>query len=250
MKKALALLLALLMIFSVVFVSCGEEEEPIDTEDDFFMPSGNRGTGDESSSGKSSGSNSGFNPVVESTTAYLLMSVYVRENYKKASTVNSVDFGQEVTRVETNNTWTKIKYLDDGVAKEGYVRNEVLTTVKGRTEYVALETPISATSKSDSVIVRKVPWRGSENYNTVIDAINNNTDGAKYQLKNGQAVEVLYETKEVDGDGKKWGFIKYTVDGVTDPVCGWCRMDMLNTGAAVDTPVTNPGVPVIPAPIG
>ncbi len=256
MKKTLALLLALLMLFSatIALVSCdeGEETEPIETEDDFFVPGGNSfGTdgGNGTGVGGTGTSANGFAPITENTTAYMLMSVNVKANAKKSAATNgSVLYGKAVTRIEANNTWTKIKYTDtNGASKEGYVYNEVLTVDAGRVTYVAEETPLKATSKSDKVTVRKAPWTGSEEYNTVIDQIINDANGDSYKLKKDQEVTILGQTQSADESGNKWAYIKYSVSG--QDVYGYCRMDMLSTGNASSTPSIDPSTPVVPNPV-
>ena len=260
MKKTLAILLAMLMILSVVLISCGkkdgEGDETLDDGNaDFVIPGGTGGTGEGEDEGNNnnggSSNSSGFSPIVENKDAYLLMSVKVRKTAKK-STSNfdgSVLYGSKVTRVETDGTWTKISYTNDGVLKEGYVYNEVLTTDAGRVTYVANETPVKTTSKTSSVTVRKVPWTGKDDngnvlYSTEIDQIVMNSNGSAYQLTAGQEVEVFGTTQTVDGSGNKWAYIKYTVG--TETIYGWCRMDFLNAGSPVDTPVVDPSTPIAP----
>ena len=254
MKKTLALLLAMLMILSVVLISCGkkEEEETLDTSDDlggFVIPSGDASEGDGSNDGsddEKENNNSGFAPITENTKAYMLMSVNVRTNYKKSATNGAAMYGSEVVRIETNDTWTKIKYTDsNGATKEGYVYNEVLTIDAGRVGYVAEETPVQATSNTNAGTVRKVPWIG-EKYNTVIDEING-VNGDDYKLKKDQAVEILGKTETADDSGNKWAYIKYVVGEKT--VYGWCRMDLLNAGESVDTPAADPSKPGVPTPV-
>ncbi len=258
MKKTLALLLALLMILSVAFVSCGDEEveEPDQTEDDFGFDFPDAGDGSNKATSNGTGSSaSGFSPITENTTAYMLMSVNVKQNAKKSAATNgSVLYGKSVTRVEANSTWTKIKYTDSttGASKEGYVYNEVLTTDIGRVTYVAKETPVVATSLHDKVTVRKAPWIGIDEYSTVIDQISNGSSGVageEFKLKKDQAVEILGETQSADDSGSKWAYIKYTVSGTA--VYGWCRCDMLNTGTSAETPDTpaDPSTPVVPNPV-
>lgn len=256
MKKTLALLLALLMVFSVVLVSCGDKnneddpegEVPGGFEDDFAIPSGNDSDGedDDNGNGNASGNTAGFATITENTKAYMLMSVKVRTNYKKSATNGAALYGKEVTRIEANDTWTKIKYTDaKGASKEGFVYNEVLTIDAGRVTYVAEETPIEAKSKTDKVTVRKAPWIGDK-YNTVIDEING-VDGDNYKLKKDQAITVLGKTQTADDSGNKWAYIKYMVGETA--VFGWCRMDLISTGEAVDAPVVDPTTPGVPQPV-
>ena len=252
MKKTLALLLALIMVLSMVFVSCDKDDEPVDdelpTDDEFAIPSGSASDdeGDGTGSDAAGSNTAGFATIAENTKAYMLMSVNVRENYKKSKTNGAAMYGKEVTRIEANDTWTKIKYVDaNGASKEGYVYNEVLTTDAGRVTYVAEETPISAKSNSDKVTVRKAPWIGDK-YNTVIDQING-ADGDKYKLKKDQAIEIYGKTQVADESGNKWAYIKYIVDETA--VYGWCRMDLINTGDPVDTPTADPTTPGVPSPV-
>ena len=252
MKKTLALLLALIMVLSMVLISCEKKEEPADddllpTDDEFAIPSGSVGDdADGTGSDATGGNTAGFAPRAENTKAYMLMSVNVRENYKKSKTNGAAMYGKEVTRIEANDTWTKIKYTDaNGASKEGYVYNEVLTIDAGRVTYVAEETPISAKSNSDKVTVRKAPWIG-EKYNTVIDQING-VDGDSYKLKKDQAIEIYGKTQIADESGNKWAYIKYMVGETA--VYGWCRMDLINTGEPVDTPNADPTTPGVPSPV-
>ena len=251
MKKTLALLLAMLMILSVALISCGkkDEEETADSSDDlgFVFDAGSNASGDGSGDGESGESedNSGFAPIVENKEAYALMSAYVRKSHKKSATNGKVIYGDKVTRIETDGTWTKIKYTDDDAQKEGYVRNELLTTDKGRVDYTIKETPVKATSNSDKVSVRQAPWTGSENYPTLIKEITG-TDGESYKLKKDQAVEIIAETNSKDDSGNTWAWISYTVNGKL--VQGWCRMDCLTTGETTDTPAADPSNPGIVKP--
>jgi len=258
MKKTLAILLAMLMILSVVFVSCGKKDKDGDaTEDlgggDFTIPGGGTGNIDENDDGTGTGnngtvngSNSGFSPITEKTEAYMLMSVNVRTNYKKSATNGAAMYGSKVTRLETNDTWTKIKYTDaNGAAKEGYVYDEVLTTDQGRVTFVANETPEKTVSDNDKVSVRKTPWVAIEQYSNLIDEIIG-TDGDSYKLKKNQEVEILGVTQSADDSGNKWAYIKYKV-GEKD-VYGWCRRDLLKT-ETTDVPNVDPSMPGVPSPV-
>ena len=252
MKKTLALLLALIMALSMVLVSCNKTEEPAGddmpiNDDEFAIPSGTiSDDGEEGTGNSTGGSTAGFSPITENTKAYMLMSVNVRTNYKKSATNGAALYGKEVTRIETNDTWTKIKYTDaNGATKEGYVYSEVLTTDQGRVTYVAKETPVEAKAKTDKVTVRKAPWIG-EKYNTVIDQING-VDGDSYKLKKDQAIQIFGETQNADDSGNKWAYISYKVGEST--VYGWCRMDLISTGEPVDNPTVDPTVPGVPSPV-
>lgn len=258
MKKTLALLLAMLMILSVVLISCGKKDEnegddTIPTGDPgFVLPTGDAtgsdGTGEgDDSENEGSNNNSGFAPITENKEAYMLMSVNVRKNAKKSSSSNGAAmYASKVTRIETDDTWTKISYTDaKGATKEGYVYNEVLTTDKGRVDYVAEAAPVQATSNTDGGTVRKVPWIGVQ-YNTVIDQING-ADSDTYKLKKDQTVEILGKTALADESGYKWAYIKYTAGEKT--IYGWCRMDLLNAGGSVDAPSGDQSTPVAPSPV-
>ena len=251
MKKTLALLLALMMVISMLLVSCNKTDEPDDeiptNDDEFAIPSGSDdGDGTGTGSDATGGNTAGFAPITENVKAYMLMSVNVRTNYKKSATNGAALYGKEVTRIEANDNWTKIKYTDaNGASKEGYVYNEVLTTDAGRVTYVAKETPIEAKSKTDKVTVRKAPWIGDK-YNTVIDEING-ADGDNYKLKKDQAIQIFGETQTADESGNKWAYIKYMVGETA--VYGWCRMDLISTGEPVDTPTADPSTPVVPSPV-
>ena len=144
MKKTLALLLALLMVVSVMFVSCGDNNNsgnptPSGTNDEFDGP----GTDEDFDSTDDDPDDTDFDSTDDETdkitsntflpasgNVYFLYAVKVRENPKSAKKnyVGSVNFASSAELIEKNDTWSKIKFVSEGGAKiEGYVYNDVYT---------------------------------------------------------------------------------------------------------------------------
>ena len=263
MKKTLALLLALLMLFatfSIAFVSCdGSEEEPHETEDEFNIPGGNNfgdngndGTG--TSTDKTTGSS--FSPA--SGTVYFLYSIKVRKDPKKSSqtSVGVIKYGASATLVEMNSTWSKVKFDDGGITKEGYVYNEVYTTNKAAVTVVNLETPVKATisglgKKADNTPytanIRTTPWNcsSSDIYQNV--NVLKNIQNGKYSIADGYEVTKLGAT-----ESGEWIYIEYTatVDGTPVTERGYCHKNYITVeGETAPTPDTPSDKPVEIEPV-
>ena len=231
MKKTLAIILALLMLLSVALVSCsGNTKETEAPTDDFW---GNVEDTDPEDDNNSTETDAQGNQITTSdyhTNAngdvYVLHPVKVREKDKKtsSSTVGTLSFGQKVSRIAMNGTWSKISFTDNGVVKEGYVYNELLTTDATAVNVVAddpIEVEITGLGKNAdganiSLNVRTTPWNCSASQCKIADYVNVNVlaniSNKKYAVIDGFKVIKVGHTE----DGK-WIRVKYdvTVDGQT-----------------------------------
>lgn len=268
MKKLLALLLALLMILPVALVSCNNKKEKEDSSEDlgfeFEDPSDTKPT-DENSTGDATDKDG--NKVTEASDftatsgkAYILHPVKVRETAKLSSKtfVGVAKWASEVERVETNGTWTKIKFEDADTKskKEGYVLDEILTTDKKQVTLVTLETPAAATinglgTKEDgtpyTLNVRTTPWNSSKSEEYTNINVLANIGNEKYQVKDGDAVEKLGTTE----DGK-WVWIRFTktVDDAEVVEYGFCSVDYVKVEGEEPAPVDPNQTPVVnPDPV-
>jgi hypothetical protein len=256
MKKLLALLLALMMVLTLTLVSCTNDKDNEDNSDgldfDFEDPT-NKPT-DENGSEQPTDENgdkatdaSDF--TATSGKAYILHPVKVRENAKLSSkaSVGVAAWGAEVDRLETNGTWTKIKFKDSttGTEKTGYVLDEILTGDKKQVTLVKLETPVDATinglgTKTDgtpyTLNVRTTPWNCSKSEEYANVNVLANIGNEKYQVKDGDAVQKLGTTE----DGK-WVWITFTktVDGVEKVEYGFCSVDFVKVEGE-EPPVQEP----------
>lgn len=255
MKKLLALLLALVMILAVTMVGCTDDKQNDEGDElDFVFddptddPAGNDST-DDATDDEGNKETEGSDFTATSGKAYILHPVKVRETAKLSSktTVGVAAWGIEVDRLETNGTWTKIKFKDSnsGTVKEGYVLDEILTSDKKQVTLVTLETPVAATinglgTKTDgtpyTLNVRTTPWNcsQSEEYTNVNVLINIGNE--KYQVKDGDAVEKLGTTE----DGK-WVWIRFTktVDDEEVVEYGFCSVDFVKVEGE-EPPVEEP----------
>ena len=256
MKKLLALLLALMMVLTLTLVSCNKDKENEDSSDDLnfdFEDPTNKPT-DENGSEQPTDENgdkatdaSDF--TATSGKAYILHPVKVRETAKLSSkaSVGVAAWGAEVDRLETNGTWTKIKFKDSttGTEKTGYVLDEILTGDKKQVTLVKLETPVAATinglgTKTDgtpyTLNVRTTPWNCSKSEEYANVNVLANIGNEKYQVKDGDAVQKLGTTE----DGK-WVWITFTktVDGVETVEYGFCSVDFVKVEGE-EPPVQDP----------
>ena len=278
MKKLLALLLALVMILAVTMVSCSKDKEENkddggnSLDDAFDAPSENQSDDDKGSDGTDQSSDNSTDSTEKGTeasdftatsgTAYILHPVKVREKAKIASktSVGETKWADAVERIETNGTWTKIRFKDakSGATKEGYVLDEILTSEKKQVTLVMLETPVAATinglgtnpesGKPITVNIRTTPWNCSKseeypNVNVLPNILNE-----EYDVKDGDAVEKLGATE--DGE---WILIKFVkaVDAEEVEEIGFCHKDFVKVaGEEPETPVTPDKAPIInPDPI-
>lgn len=268
MKKTLAILLALMMILSLALVSCNKKpDETKQTDDDFGFnfedptetPTGNATENGSDKATEDSGGNTESNFTAASGTAYILHPVKVRTTPKMSSkeTVGVAGWGDAVELVESNGTWTKIKFTaENGTTKEGYILDELLTADKAQVTLVSLETPAKAAisglgKKEDgtpyTLNVRTTPWNcsKSEEYENV--NVLANISNEEYSVKDGDEVEKLGATE----DGK-WVYIKFTkqIDGKDVVEYGWCSVDFVTVeGEEVVDPGENPDAPPVIEPI-
>ena len=256
MKKLLALLLALMMVLTLTLVSCTNDKENEDSSDDLdfnFEDPTNKPT-DENGSDKATDENGDKETDASDFTAtsgkaYILHPVKVRETAKLSSkaSVGVAAWGAEVDRLETNGTWTKIKFKDSttGTEKTGYVLDEILTSDKKQVTLVTLETPVAATinglgTKTDgtpyTLNVRTTPWNCSKSEEYANVNVLANISNEKYQIKDGDAVQKLGTTE----DGK-WVWISFTktVDGVETVEYGFCSVDFVKVEGE-EPPVQEP----------
>ncbi len=143
MKKLLALLLALLMITSVTLISCQDKEPNNDGDnwDDGEYNDVSSSDDDSSGSGTGTGNNTnlgnGWNAA--EGTVYVMHPTYLR--YSASSSDKSsivVNFGQAMTSISTNGTWTKVSYNE----AEYYLYSYLVTANKGDVTF----TDIAATA--------------------------------------------------------------------------------------------------------
>ena len=256
MKKLLALLLALMMVLTLTLVSCNKDKENEDSSDDLnfdFEDPTNKPT-DENGSDKVTDENGDKETDASDFTAtsgkaYILHPVKVRETAKLSSkaSVGVAAWGAEVDRLETNGTWTKIKFKDSttGTEKTGYVLDEILTGDKKQVTLIKLETPVAATinglgTKTDgtpyTLNVRTTPWNCSKSEEYANVNVLANIGNEKYQVKDGDAVQKLGTTE----DGK-WVWITFTktVDGVETVEYGFCSVDFVKVEGE-EPPVEEP----------
>ena len=257
MKKLLAFLLALMMVLTLTLVSCNKDKENEDNSDglefDFDDPT-NKPT-DENGSEKPTDENGNKETDASDFTAtsgkaYILHPVKVRETAKLSSkaSVGVAAWGAEVDRLETNGTWTKIKFKDSttGTEKTGYVLDEILTGDKKQVTLVKLETPVDATisglgTKTDgtpyTLNVRTTPWNCSKSEEYANVNVLANIGNEKYQVKDGDAVQKLGTTE----DGK-WVWITFTktVDGAEVVEYGFCSAKYITVDGE-EPPVQEPG---------
>ena len=256
MKKLLALLLALMMVLTLTLVSCKNDKNNEDSSDDLdfnFEDPTNKPT-DENGSEKPTDENGNKETDASDFTAtsgkaYILHPVKVRETAKLSSkaSVGVAAWGAEVDRLETNGTWTKIKFKDSttGTEKTGYVLDEILTGDKKQVTLIKLETPVAATinglgTKTDgtpyTLNVRTTPWNCSKSEEYANVNVLANIGNEKYQVKDGDAVQKLGTTE----DGK-WVWITFTktVDGVETVEYGFCSVDFVKVEGE-EPPVQDP----------
>ena len=256
MKKLLALLLALMMVLTLTLVSCNKDKDNEDSSDDLdfnFEDPTNKPT-DENGSEEPTDENGNKETDASDFTAtsgkaYILHPVKVRETAKLSSkaSVGVAAWGAEVDRLETNGTWTKIKFKDSttGTEKTGYVLDEILTGDKKQVTLVKLETPVAATisglgTKTDgtpyTLNVRTTPWNCSKSEEYANVNVLANIGNEKYQVKDGDAVQKLGTTE----DGK-WVWITFTktVDGVETVEYGFCSVDFVKVEGE-EPPVQEP----------
>ncbi len=223
MKKSLALLLALLMLFSVALVSCTGNEESTDTDDDFiFNPGKNTddGTGTDDGDGTGNGtSGTSDNLPAASGTVYFLYSFKVRKAMKSSSSssniIGTVEYGSSAELVGANDTWSKIKFTSNGGTKEGYVYTGTYTNNQSEVKYTPYEGETkSAKVNTTGLNVRTTPWVFSGNvdeYKTcnIVADINNNVYSS---LKKDTALTILGEVKNASGT-VTWYYVTYEVTG-------------------------------------
>jgi hypothetical protein len=267
MKKLLALLLALMMVLTLTLVSCTNDKDNEDNTDDLefdFDDPTNKPT-DENGSEKPTDQNGNKETDASDFTAtsgkaYILHPVKVRENAKLSSkaSVGVAAWGAEVDRLETNGTWTKIKFKDSttGTEKTGYVLDEILTGDKKQVTLVKLETPVAATinglgTNADgtpyTLNIRSTPWNSSKSEEYTNINVLANIGNEKYQVKDGDAVEKLGTTE----DGK-WVWIRFTktVDDAEVVEYGFCSVDYVKVEGEEPAPVDPNQTPVVnPDPV-
>lgn len=267
MKKTLALVLASMMLLATVsLTSCSKNKNNNENENDsgndfvFEEPSNNKGTSDETGSGEKNSDKATTSSEFTATsgTAYLLMNIYVRKTPKISSTsyVGSATWGSQVTRLETNGDWTKIKFTDitTKATKEGYVPEEALTTNKGIFEYTTFEEPVEVEvdglgKKSDgsaiTMNVRTSPWNSSKCEYVANKNVHPNIENI--QISDGDKVTQVGETKD-----KEWAIIeiKFTVGGKEKTEWVFCSSQFVKgSGTETEDPGTSdkPGFNVDPA---
>ncbi len=260
MKKTLALLLALLMIFSVVLVSCGEDEEPVNTDDDFiFTPGKNTGTGTNDSSDKTSDKvDASFSPA--SGTVYFLYSFKVRKEPKSSDAAKNiagtVAYASSAELVEKNDKWSKIKFTEGGITQEGYVYNATYTTDVAKVTLVSYgDTPKSGTAANlgtSGLRIRTTPWNCS---NVTVDEkytdcnIQSDIKNGYCAVKEGTALTIVGEVKNAAGT-VEWYYVQCTVTGKDNKSYkvegyAWYELVAVEGATTPTTPGTTETTPVI-----
>jgi hypothetical protein len=266
MKKTLAIILALIMLLSVALVSCSKEGKETEAPtDDFWGNVEDTDPDDENNGTETDAQGNQISSSDYHTNAngdvYVLHPVKVREKDKKTSksTVGTLSFGQKVSRIAMNATWSKISFSDNGVVKEGYVYNEILTTDAKAVNVVMLDTPVEVEitglgkdkdGRSISINVRSTPWNCSATECKVADYVNINVlpniNNKKYAVIDGFKVIKLGATE----DGK-WVRVKYdvTFEGKTVTEWGFVSATYIKTDGSSAGDAVNPNDEPVIAPI-
>ncbi len=202
MKKALAILLALLMLASVAFVAC-ENNGGNTNDDDWDNENDYVDTGDDSDSDSSDDSdstdtdNKGNNTTVtgwidKNDTVYVGSKMLnLRTSTSSASDSNiakTANGGDTLTRISTNGTWDKVKVSGD--TTEYYVQSKFICTNPSNFNFTDLAEDDYVTityvkSSGKSLCLYSTPFQIKENgallYNNISYVINDQptTDGGK-----------------------------------------------------------------------
>ncbi len=161
MKKTLAILLALLAAASISLAACdGNEKTPLGDDDpdvDILDNSDNEdsSTSDSSDSSDTSdtGSNNNSNNNNEITnngytekndTVYSGVKIYLRKSANdNDKSSKHVEFGDQLTRISTNGTWSKVKISGDDTTY--YLRNKYLSTDGSNFTFTSVEETLKLT---------------------------------------------------------------------------------------------------------
>ncbi len=260
MKKTLALLLAMLMLLSVVFISCDKKDDETEPDDPFANVEDPDDTSD--GTGEGDGTEDSTDFVEASGTYYLRHTVYVSKDGKKKGTESKnagvAEFASAVTVTAQNSKWFKVTFKNakaDNAETEGYLQKDVLTNDFTVVNVKMLDTPVKAEianlgkNKDDTPItanIRTTPWNCSgiadyKNVNVLLDILNE-----KLKVSDGQAVEKIGATE----DGT-WIYIKFTakVDDADKTYWGFCHKDYIKTEGESSGQPADPNTPpaILPA---
>lgn len=229
MKKTLAILLALIMTTSVALVSCNEESNDDDVENDFVVNfEGNEINGETTepetnengetikpSTPNNPGTNTGTFETVNDTV-YVLYTANIREQASDKSSVDilaTAPFGTALTRSEKNSKWSKVTFTKDGSSVTGYIANDLVTTNAKAVNFIekknedgsAVVTKIKTTINANNAIVRKFPLAdGYPNTFKVLDPDEFSVDSIVAQIPKGTDNITVVSVSE---DGV-WAYVK------------------------------------------
>ena len=260
MKKTLALLLALLMVFSIALVSCGnDDEQPTDTQNNDFVSPGLKNTGTGTGTGTGKGTGTASNTFVDKNdTVYVLCDANIREEAKSSSDLLvTVPFKTALQRTKANNKWSEVTYTNQsGNPIKGYIANDLITTNAKSVNFVAQgteEAPVVTKIKDNlgaginNAIIRSFPLADSINN---FQVLTDEQDAAMKiaQIPKGTADITVVSVSE---DGV-WAYIKglgnpkdssgnYATTNNT-PVEGYCLYSVLEISGATNNGGASGGI--------
>ena len=259
MKKTLALLLALLMVFSVALVSCGnDDEQPTDTQNNDFVSPGLKNTGTGTGTGTGKGTGTASNTFVDKNdTVYVLCDANIREEAKMSGTLlTTVPFKTALQRTKANNKWSEVTYTNaSGNPIKGYIANDLITTNAKSINFIAQGTedaPVVTKIKDNlgtginNAVVRSFPLASSLNK---FQVLSDEDDAAMKiaQIPKGTADITVISVSE---DGV-WAYIKgvgnlKASDGsypaTSSPVEGYCLYSVLEISGATNNGGSTGGI--------
>lgn len=229
MKKTLAILLALIMTTSVALVSCNEESNDEDVENEFVVNfEGNEINGETTepetnengetikpSTPNKPNTNTGTFETVNDTV-YVLYTANIREEASDKSSVDvlgTAPFGASLTRSEKNSKWSKVTFTKDGSTITGYIANDLITTNAKAVNFIekknedgsAVVTKIKTTINANNAIVRKFPLAdGYPNTFKVLDSDEFSAGSIVAQIPKGTDNITVVSVSE---DGV-WAYVK------------------------------------------
>lgn len=147
-----------------------------------------------------------------SDTVYVLYNANIREDASLDSGVKilgTVPFGKVMERLQKNDLWSKVTYVDNGEMITGYIANDLITTDAKAVTFID-QTNVVASIKSDlgglnNVIVRKYPLaNGYPNDFTVLENDSFNDGSIVGQISKG-TTNITVVSVSADG---MWAYIK------------------------------------------
>lgn len=160
MKKTLAILLALLMVGSIVFVACDGGRTPVgdsfdDEDNDYIGEDDESESGSEIDSESESESQQGGNNNEDNygwtetnDTVYAGVNLNLRENTTTTSDkLATIPYGAALSRAETNGEWDKVTYN----GQTGYVKHLYVASSGASFDFTAAEGTPSITVNPQNV---------------------------------------------------------------------------------------------------